>query len=56
LVGKLSAWISIPVPGAAEVAAFLYDTNILDPGLAQARRGHETAEAAADDHRVDRVR
>ena len=28
----LSAWISTPVPGAAEVAAFLNDANILDPG------------------------
>ena len=50
----LSAWISIPVPGAAEVAAFLYDANILDPRLAQARRGQKAAEAAHD-HHVDRV-
>ena len=51
----LCAWISIPIPGAAEVAAFLYDANILDPGLVQARRGQEAAEAAAHDHHVDRV-
>src|SRR6476620_12640403 len=30
----LSAGISIPVPSATEVAAFLYDANILDPRLA----------------------
>ena len=51
----LSAGISIPVPGAAEVAALLDDADILDPGLAQTRRGQEAAEAAADDHHVDRV-
>src|SRR5579872_4023085 len=51
----LRAWISIPVPGAAEVAAFLDDANILDPGLAQARRRQQSAEAAAHDHHVDRV-
>ena len=51
----LSAWIAIPVPGASEVAALLDDADILDPGLAQTRRGQEAAEAAADDHHVDRV-
>src|SRR5579872_6202672 len=51
----LRAWISIPVPGAAEVAAFLDDANILDPGLAQARRRQQAAETAAHDHHVDRV-
>ena len=51
----LSAGIAIPVPGASEVAALLDDADILDPGLAQTRRGQEAAEAAADDHHVDRV-
>ena len=51
----LGAGIAIPVPGASEVAALLDDADILDPGLAQTRRGQEAAEAAADDHHVDRV-
>ncbi len=52
---RTCTWISIPVPGASEVAAFLYDANILDPGLVQACRGQEAAKAAPNDHHVDRV-
>ena len=51
----LSAWIAISVPSASEVAALLDDADVLDPGLAQTRRGQEAAEAATHDHHVDRV-
>ena len=45
----LRARIAVPVPGAAEVAAVLDHADALEAGFAQARRGQQPAEAAADD-------
>ena len=49
------AWIAVPVPGPAEVAALLDDANVLHPGLAQPRGGQQAAEAAADHHHLDLI-
>ncbi len=51
----LRTGIAVPVPGAAEVATFLDDADILHTGLAQTRAGKEASEAAADDQNVNRV-
>ena len=48
-----SAGIAVPVPGAAEVAAFLDHTDAVDTGFAQASAGEEPAESAADDQHLD---
>ena len=42
------AWIAIPVPRAAEVAALFDDANILATDFAQACTDEQTTEAAAD--------
>src|SRR5882672_6678335 len=52
----LRAWIPIPVPGAAEVAALLDHADVLHPSLAQTRACQQAAEAAADYQNVNRVR
>ena len=49
------AGIAVPVPGAAEVAALFDEADIVDPRLAQASAGQQTAKAAADHHRLDLV-
>ncbi len=41
--------VAVPVPRAAEVAALLDDSDVLDTSLLQPRAGHETGEPAADD-------
>src|SRR5271154_1262649 len=51
----LRAGIAVPVPGAAEVPAFLDDADVLHTRLAQTRARQQAAEAAADDHHVNRV-
>src|SRR5579871_3324331 len=51
----LRARITIPVPGAAEIAAFFDDSDALDAGLAQTRAREQAAETAADDHYLDLV-
>src|SRR4029077_20548852 len=45
----LRSWIAIPVPGAAEVPALLDHAPVANTGLAEARSGHQTREAAADE-------
>src|SRR5262249_16278192 len=49
----LSAGIAVPVPGAAKVPGLLDDAKVSYPGLLQSSRREETAEAPADDHRVE---
>src|SRR5262245_24863825 len=49
----LSAGITVPVPGPAEVPGLLDDADVGDSHLLQSRRGQQAAEAAADDHRVE---
>ena len=51
----LGTRVAVPVPRAAEVAAFLDDANVLDARLAQPRTGQEAAEAATDHHDIDVV-
>ena len=51
----LGPGIAVPVPGAAEVAALLDDSNALDPRLAKMGARHQAAEAAPDDENVDFV-
>src|SRR5262245_54300822 len=51
----LRARIAVPVPGAAEVAALLDDAKVLNARLAQACAREQTAEAAADDHNLQRL-
>ena len=45
----LGARISVPVPGAAEVAALLDDAYIVDAGLFQSGAGHQAGEPATDE-------
>jgi hypothetical protein len=52
----LRAGISVPVPGAAEIAALLDDADILDAGLGQPRRSGEPGKAAADKGEGDVIR
>ena len=47
------AGIAVPVPGAAEVAAFLDDADVIETGFAQARGRQQAAEAAADHQYLD---
>ncbi len=49
----LRAGISVPVPGAAEVAALLDDADILDAGFRQPRGGGEPGKTAADEGEGD---
>src|SRR5580692_7405280 len=49
----LGAGITIPVPGAAEIATGFDDVNIGDAGLMEARTGEQSAETSADDYDVD---
>ena len=49
----LGAGVTVPVPGAAEVAGFLDDAHIGDPGFLQLHRAHEAADAAAEYDRVE---
>ena len=44
--------ITVPIPGAAKIAALLDDAQPLDAGFAQAARGEQAAETAADDQDV----
>ncbi len=46
------AGVAIPVPGAAEVAGRIDDTDALDTRLAQPRSRQQPAEAAADDRNL----
>ncbi len=45
----LGAGIAVPIPGAAEVAALLDDSDVVDAGVAELRSGHEPGEAATDE-------
>ena len=49
----LRAGIAVPVPGAAEVAAFLDDAHVGDAGFDQPRAGDEPGETAADEREGD---
>ena len=51
----LRAGIAVPVPGAAEVSAFLDHADVLHARLAQTRTRQQPAEAAADYHNINRV-
>ncbi len=44
----LSAWITIPVPGAAEIACLVNDSNIVNAGLFQAHASQHAAESATN--------
>ncbi len=50
------ARVAIPVPGPADIAALLDDSQVLDPLLAKTRTGQESTEATADQHHVDLFR
>ena len=45
----LRAGVAIPVPSAAEAAAFLHDPHVLDAGLPEPGAGHQPGEASADE-------
>ena len=47
--------VPVPVPGAAEVAALLNDTDVVETGLAEAAAHQQTTKSAANDHDVDVV-
>ncbi|CAB4802073.1 unannotated protein [freshwater metagenome] len=47
------ARVTIPVPGAAEVAALFDNAEVVDTELAKIRSFKHAAETAADDHCVD---
>src|SRR5215471_18610677 len=47
--------ISIPVPGAAEVAPGLYDSDVFDAHFMEASSGQQSTEPSADDDNVDLV-
>src|SRR4029077_14794169 len=49
----LRARITVPVPGAAEVAALLDDADAIYARLAQTRSRQQTTEAAPDDQNID---
>ena len=49
------AGIAVPIPGAAEVAAFFHDANVFDAALAEARADQQSGEAAADHQHFDVV-
>ncbi len=49
----LRAGITVPVPRAAEVAAFLDDAHVANARFDQPRTGHETGETAADERERD---
>ena len=49
----LSAWITVPVPGSAEIARLFDDTDVGDANFLQPRRGQHAAKASADDHGVE---
>ena len=51
----LGAGVSVPVPGAAEVAALLDDADILDARLDQPRAGDQAGESSADEGEGDVV-
>jgi hypothetical protein len=51
----LRAWIAVPVPGAAEVGAFLDDPHIGHPRFGQPRAGDQPGEPAADEGEGDVV-
>ena len=51
----LGARITVPVPGATEVAAGLDDSNVLDTGFVEARAGQQSAETSTDDYYIDLV-
>ena len=49
----LRAGVAVPVPGAAEIAAFVDDANVGDAGFDQARRCRQTGETASDKREAD---
>ena len=49
----LRAGITVPVPGAAEIAALLDDADVLYPGFGQPRGGSKPGKAAADEGESD---
>ena len=51
----LRAGVTVPVPGAAEVAAFLDDAHVAYAGLDQPRGRHQPGKAAADEGEGDVV-
>ena len=51
----LRAGIPVPVPGAAEIAALLDDTDIPNAGFRQPRRGGEPGKTTADEGEGDMV-
>ena len=52
----LRSRISVPVPGAAEVAALLNDAKVVDARLGEPCAGDQAGESAADDGHPDIVR
>ena len=48
-------WVTVPVPGAAEVTALLNDTDVVETGLAEAAAHQQTTESTANNHDVDVV-
>ena len=51
----LGSRVPVPVPGAAEIAAFFDDPQVFHAGFAEAGSHLEAAEAASDDDHVDLV-
>ena len=51
----LRAWIAVPVPGAAKVAAFFDNADAFDARLFQPRADDETGKATADEGERDMV-
>ena len=51
----LSARVTVPVPGAAEVAALLDDPHVVDAGFVQLGAGDQPGEPAADERHGDLV-
>jgi len=45
----LRARITVPIPGAAEIAAFLDDADVFDAGFAQSGGGEQSTEPTTDD-------
>ncbi len=45
----MRARVAIPVPGAAEAAAFLHDAHVVDAGFLEPGACHQPGESAADE-------